>query len=73
MRWKIRPVEAESEGCGGPTVEYDNEEWADFPRNPKGWGQFSRFPRRSSLGDPGIRHSLLLELVKIGSQRRPLQ
>jgi hypothetical protein len=45
------PDEAEPEGCGGPTVEGENEVWHDFPHNPKGRGQFSRFPRRSSLAD----------------------
>jgi hypothetical protein len=57
--------EAESEGCGGSTVEDDNEVWPDFRRNPgspardlcvlgwkpKGWGQFFPFHRLSSLGD----------------------
>ena len=27
---KIRPDEAESEGCGGSTVEGENEIWPDF-------------------------------------------
>jgi hypothetical protein len=27
---KIGPDEAESEGCGGPTVEDDNDVWPDF-------------------------------------------
>ena len=48
---KIGPDEAESEGCGGSTVEDDNEVWPDFHRNPKGWGQFPPFHRRSSLED----------------------
>ena len=57
--------EAESEGCGGPTVEDENEVWPDFHpcdkdpspgtpdlcRNPEGWGQFLPFHRRSSLED----------------------
>ena len=47
----MRPDEAESEGCGGPTVEDDNEVWPHFRRNPKGWGQFSSFRRQSSLAD----------------------
>jgi hypothetical protein len=38
LREKIRPDEAESEGCGGPTVEGDNEVWPDYIRNPKGRG-----------------------------------
>jgi hypothetical protein len=51
LRGKIAPDEAESEGCGGPTVEDDNEVCRDFPRNPSGWGQFSPFRRQSSLAD----------------------
>ena len=31
--------------------EDDNTVWPDLRRNPKGWGQFSRFPRPSSLTD----------------------
>ena len=62
--------EAESDGCGGPTAEDDNEVWRDFRRNPgvpdtfvagwkpKGWGQFSSFRCRSSL--EGSRHSSVL-------------
>jgi len=37
---KIRSDEAEAEGCGGPTVEADNEVWSDFSRNPQGRGHF---------------------------------
>src|SRR5487761_2204097 len=48
---KIGPGEAEPEGCGGSTVEGENEVWPGFRRNPKGRGQFSRFRRRSSLAD----------------------
>ena len=33
----------------GPTVEDDNKVWPDFHRNPKGWGKFPPFLRRSSL------------------------
>jgi len=51
LRAKIRPDEAEPEGCGGPTVEGENEVWPDFRRNPSGRGQFSRFLRPSSLAD----------------------
>jgi hypothetical protein len=43
--------EAEPEDCGGSTDEGENEVWPDFRRNPKGRGQFPRFPRRSSLAD----------------------
>jgi hypothetical protein len=68
LRTKIVPDEAESEGCGGTTVEDDNEAWPDLRRNPEGWGQFSPFHRRSKMID--IRRSSLLELRKIGSQRR---
>jgi len=49
LRGKIRPEEAEPEGCGGSAVEGENEVWPDLPRNPKGRGQFFPFPRRSSL------------------------
>jgi len=49
LRGKIGPEEAEPEGCGGSTVEGENEVWPDLPRNPKGRGQFFPFPRRSSL------------------------
>ena len=49
MRGKIRPDEAEAEGCGGPTVEADKEVRPDFRRNPKGRGHFSSSLRRSSL------------------------
>jgi hypothetical protein len=48
---KIVPEEAESEGCGGTTVEDDNEVRRDLRRNPQGWGRFSPFRRRSSLED----------------------
>ena len=70
LREKIAPDEAEDEGCGGPTVESDNEVWRDFRRNPgpplrsmtewkpKGWGQFSSFRCRKSLEDS--RYSSLL-------------
>ena len=51
LRVKIRPDEAEPEGCGGSTVEGENEVWPDFRRNPKGRGQFSSFRRQSSLAD----------------------
>ncbi len=63
LRGKIGPDEAEPEGCGGPTVEGENEVWPDLPRNPQGWGPFSPFLRRSQT--PGMRLSLL-ELRKIG-------
>src|SRR5438045_9695717 len=53
MAWrgKIGPDEAEPDGCGGPTVEGENEVWPDFHRNPPGRGQFSRFRCYSSLTD----------------------
>jgi hypothetical protein len=57
-RTKIGPDEAESDGCGGSTVEDDNEVWTDLRSNPEGWGQFSPFPRPSSLED--TRYSSLL-------------
>ena len=82
---KIGPDEAEPEGCGGSTVEGENEVWPDFHRNPKGWGHFSSSLRHSSLADarypphgqrhdrgaPGMRRSSLLDLRKIGSPRPP--
>jgi hypothetical protein len=46
---KIRPDEAEAEGCGGSTVKADNEVWPNFSRNPEGRGHFSPALRRSSL------------------------
>jgi len=49
LRAKIGPDKAEPEGCGGSTVEGENEVWPDCRRNPAGRGQFSRFRRRSSL------------------------
>jgi hypothetical protein len=51
LRGKIGSDEAEPEGCGGSTVKGENEVWPDFPRNPSGRGQFSRFRRHSSLAD----------------------
>jgi hypothetical protein len=69
-------------GCRGSTVESDNKVWRDFRRNPgvpdifvAGWkrragADFPHFGvvRRSKISD--IRRSSLLELRKIGSQRR---
>jgi hypothetical protein len=63
LRTKIGPNQAEPEGCGGSTVEGENEVWLDFHpsdqdlslgtpdfrRNPSGRGQFFPFRRRSSL------------------------
>jgi hypothetical protein len=57
------PDEAESEGCGGSTVEDDNDEWHDLRRNPEGWGQFPSFLCHSSLEDS--QYSSLLELKKL--------
>jgi hypothetical protein len=51
QRAKIGPDEVEPEGFGGSKVEGENEVWPDLRRNPKGWGQFSRFRCRSSLAD----------------------
>ena len=51
LRGETAPNEAESEGCGGTTVEDDNEVWRGLTRNPKGWGQFSPFRRHLSLED----------------------
>src|ERR1035441_2110510 len=47
---KIRPDEAEPEGCGGSTVEGENEVWTDFRSSPKRRGQFPPALRPSSLG-----------------------
>jgi len=49
LREKIGSDEAEPDGCGGSTVEGENEVWPDFHRNPEGRGRFSRFRCRSSL------------------------
>jgi hypothetical protein len=58
LRAKIGPDEAEPEGCGGSTVEGENEVWPDLRRNPEGRGHFSSSLRRSSLAD--TRYALLL-------------
>ena len=58
LRGKIRPYEAEPEGCGGTTVEGENEVWPDLRRNPMGRGQFSPFRRHSSL--QYVKYSTLL-------------
>ena len=51
LRAKSRPDEAESEGCGGPTVEDDNEVWPAFLRDLEGRGHFLSFLRQLSLAD----------------------
>ena len=50
LRGKIRPDEAESEGCGGPTGEGDNEGMAGFSPQPEGTGAI--FPISASLVAP---------------------
>jgi hypothetical protein len=40
LRGKIRPDEAEPEGCGRSTVEGENEDGRIFSRNPKGRANF---------------------------------
>jgi len=67
LRAKIRPDEAESEGCGGPTVEDDNEVWPDFGRNPEGEGGFSRLLRLSSL-----KYTRYLSLLVSRTRKYPL-
>ncbi|MGA3159651.1 MAG: hypothetical protein ABSC77_00425 [Terracidiphilus sp.] len=47
LRVKIGPDEAEPEGCGGSTVEGENEVWPDF--HPSDEDQ--------SLGTPDFRRS----------------
>ena len=54
LRAKIAPDEAESEGCGGTTVEDDNEVWRNLRRNPKGWGQFDHISRRGFPEPPDL-------------------
>jgi hypothetical protein len=49
LRAKIGSGEAKSEDFGGSKIESDNEAWPDFRRSPEGRGDFSPFPRRSSL------------------------
>jgi hypothetical protein len=73
LRAKIRPDEAESEGCGGTTVEGENEVWPDFRRNPSGRANFPHFVVNRRSQTPGMHRSSLLELRKIGSRRHPLQ
>jgi hypothetical protein len=43
LRAKIGIDEAEPEGCGGSTVEGENEVWPDFRRNPSGRANFPNF------------------------------
>jgi hypothetical protein len=66
LRAKIRPDEAESEGCGGTTVEDENEVWPDFCRNPEGEGGFSRSLRLSSL-----KYTRYLSLLVSRTQKNP--
>src|ERR1035438_2462940 len=40
LREKIGPDEAEPEGCGGSTVEGENDVWPDLLHNPKGRANF---------------------------------
>jgi hypothetical protein len=47
LRAKIGPNEAEPEGCGGSTVEGENEVWLDFRRNPP--GPWPIFPISASI------------------------
>jgi len=50
LREKIAPDEAEDEGCGGSTVEDDNEVWDDFRRNPGAPGAFGDGVEAFGLG-----------------------
>jgi hypothetical protein len=52
LRAQISSYEAEAEGCGGSTVEADNEVWANLRRNPKGRGRFSSPQPAKLTGDP---------------------
>jgi hypothetical protein len=73
LRAKIESDEAELEGCGGPTVEGENEVWLDFRRNPKGPATFPNFCVNHRWQTPCIRHSSRLELEKTDSRRhRPV-
>ena len=47
LRAKIRPDEAQREGCGGSTVERENEVWPDF--HPQPGGTWPIFPISLSL------------------------
>jgi len=67
LRAKIRPDEAESEGCGGTTVEDDNKVWPDFRRNPEGEGGFFRLLRPSSL-----KYTRYLSLLTSRTRKNPL-
>jgi hypothetical protein len=43
LRGEIQSDEAEPEGCGGATVEGENEVWPDFRRNSSGRANFPHF------------------------------
>src|SRR5689334_18802674 len=55
LRAQISSYEAEAEGCGGSTVEADNEVWANLRRNPKGRGRFPSPQPAKLTGDPDFR------------------
>jgi hypothetical protein len=69
LRAKIRSDEAEPEGCGGSTVEGENEVWPDFRRNLLGRGQSSSFSRHSLLRYTRYLSLLTPRTEKIGSRR----
>jgi len=71
LQAKIRSDEAESEGCGDPTVEDDNKRLGGFSPQPGGTGPgFPHFFVARRKDTPGICLSSLLELSKTGSRRR---
>jgi hypothetical protein len=61
---KIRPDEAEPEGCGGPTVEARMKYGRIFAATLRAGADFPDFVAARRWQTPGMRHSLLLELEK---------
>src|ERR1022692_1654346 len=64
LREKIGPDEAEPEGCGGSTVEGENDVWPDLLHNPKGR---ANFPISSSL--VASRHPVCITPRSLNSQK----
>jgi hypothetical protein len=71
LRVKIRLNEAEPEGCGGSTVEGENEVWPDLRRNPSGRANFPHFVVARRLDTLGICLSSILKLRKNWLPARP--
>jgi hypothetical protein len=69
LRAKIRPDETESEGCGGSTVEDDNEVRTVFRRNPRAGANSLHFVALCRSKILHNRRSSFLELRRIGTQR----